>query len=90
MKDKSILVVNKVNECWECDLCEPIGEHNTCVALGKIVTDTVGIHRQCPLKDTTELLEAVKIIARYTGHYSSHINNQYDKLYKALGGNDNE
>jgi|LGOV01.1.fsa_nt_gb hypothetical protein len=50
-------------------------------------------HPQCPLQDTTELLEALEEIGNYFSFrsitpFKDKMPEQYTKLYKALGGND--
>ena len=70
--------------CSECDLrktCElPIGYIN---ALDKR-------HPQCPLQDTTELLEALEILFDVDGCYAKQLEVAYNKLRNALEGNINE
>ena len=77
---KSILVIDTPNSCSECRNME---NNVRCIYKywGKAQTQR---HPQCPLQDTTELLEAlnyIKIITKDKNKIKS-----YYKLYNALGG----
>ena len=90
---KSILVIDTPSSCRECyNSDNNIGVHCIYKFHGKARTQR---HPQCPLQDTTELLEALESINNMGvsdgegGYYNPiqfHKKKQYNKLYKALGG----
>ena len=107
---KSILVIETPKSCRECPLFK--SEYNSytlehfmmCKVNGKLNIGkdyATKCHPQCPLQDTTELLEALEVLKRNYSQAISIISLHeidngtlvfpslqmaYNKLYKALGG----
>ena len=87
---KSILVIDTPKRCSECELRTGDGEM-FCIPTGKYLWDYMykydGCHPQCPLQDTTELLEALKQLDEEVDWSQSNIDWEETclKLYKALG-----
>ena len=95
--NKSILVIDTPKSCIECKYNLNVGHRNMCALNEKIeeVYHTRKRHQQCPLQDTTELLEALESLNNIGvsdgegGFYNPiqfHKKKEYNKLYKALGG----
>lgn len=104
---KSILVIDTPKSCSECEFkrISQMGYETNCI-LTKIdvlgwtakVDYTESRHPQCPLQDTTELLEALEEVKEVAEFYQRNINNslmvnigdklliKYNKLRTALGG----
>jgi hypothetical protein len=58
---KYVLTGDMPKSCSNCDICSPIRGNNHCNFIGHKVTDfRTSRHPQCPLQDTTELLEALE------------------------------
>ena len=96
---KSILVIDTPKSCSECE-CKGYrkGFNELCCILlvnklhtTKLISLT-GIRKDCPLQDTTELLEALEELKYATTlgkeSFRKDKNYFYNKLHKALGGQD--
>ena len=83
---KSILVIDTPASCGVCPVDDDICKLWQTVKVGKI-------HPQCPLQDTTDLLEALESIKNGVRNVTKdkpsieYINSKINKLHKALGGN---
>ena len=108
--NKSILVIDTPKSCQMCKMCGfgIYDEEPHCKFIGTLhkydFMDSVS--PQCPLQDTTELLEALELLddiyykdelsgkpklkRAYTVEEFSNHQLSYNKLYKALGGNNEE
>jgi len=79
---KSILVIDTPKSCHKCELiksCKVVPFTNTKEEWDKI-------HPQCPLQDTTELLEALNNIQEWRGVEGIECDDEFKILQKALGG----
>ena len=94
--NKSILLIDTPKRCAECKFQDSSRLSNStlfgCKAHNRIVYDTVGgmefdRHPQCPLQDTTKLLEALNKMMIPNLRYGEDTI-EY-KLYKVLSGEDN-
>ena len=101
---KSILVIDTPKSCEYCRMCSwnLYDEHPSCNIIGTLCKDNFDEfrHPQCPLQDTTELLEkslneihnSLQISIgnnkdKYNGDLLVEIcNKELNKLYKALEG----
>ena len=91
---KSILVIDTPKSCRECHLFKSEYHSYTlehfmmCKVNGKLNIGkdyATKCHPQCPLQDTTELLEALEKLKKYPLLPHSEFE-AYNKLHKALGG----
>ena len=90
---KSILIIDTPKSCSECEFSQMEDWGDECCILLPYekgvnnVEKHIGIHPQCPLQDTTELLEALESFSLYYGaqQYVEETK-AYNKLHKALGG----
>ena len=96
MNDKmSMLVFPTPKSCLECDLAtyDSIDKKYKCVkgfSVGEYFNDNT-IHPQCPLQDTTELLEALNYMYEwYINNYGDYADVYFEEahhhIHKALGG----
>ena len=90
-KDKMFLLVDKVKNCSECDVnCTIRSPYDAQVTHNKYADKR---HPQCPLQDTTELIEDLKLLEECAKVASEcdindmdDVRQSYNKLHKALGG----
>jgi len=95
---KSILVIDTPNSCNECEFKGYKSEnvqYTCCSRLDYCLYDNMlenGKFKNCPLQDTTELLQELEKVIAYAhdSYYSKEHESAHNKLYKSLGGLDNE
>lgn len=80
---KSMIVIDTADRCWDCEL------KKSCKVISRNQSGSKWnvVHPQCPLQDTTELLEALEVLFNFDNYYIDQLEEAYFKLKQALGGN---
>jgi|LGVF01.2.fsa_nt_gb hypothetical protein len=94
-RKQSLLVIDTPKSCSECDFSQTEDWGDECCILLPYekginnVEKHIGIHPQCPLQDTTELLEALDKVSNSPvvafDIEAQEVQQAYNKLHKALG-----